>query len=144
VRLISVALFVLVLAGCSSGGSTASRGTGPANTQVDPGPKPTYSDPGPNNTANGPQTLQGTLTAHSGCVELAGNAAHARRARFQLEFEVEKVGHVGNDVVLTGPDAKRTVGPRDTVYVAGRPGSGSGPCGLIFRVEKVVAVVPAT
>jgi hypothetical protein len=138
----TLALVVLVLAGCG-GGSTASRNTGPANTQHNPGPKPTYADPGPNNTANGPQTLEGTLTAHSGCVELAGNAAHQPPSRFQLEFEVEKVGQVDSNVVLTGPDGKRTVRPHDTVYVAGRPGSGSGPCGRIFRVEKVVAVVPA-
>jgi hypothetical protein len=139
----TLALVLLVLAGCGAGGSTASRDTGPANTQHNPGPKPTYADPGPNNTANGPQTLEGTLTDHSGCVELAGNAAHQRPSRYQLQFEVEKVGREGGNVVLTGPDGKRTVGPRDTVYVAGRPGSGSGPCGRIFKVEKFVAVVPA-
>ena len=46
-------------------------------------------------------------------------------------------------VVISGTDGERRVGPKDTIFVTGFPGSGSGPCGKIFDVEKVVAVTPA-
>jgi hypothetical protein len=129
-----------LLAGC--GGSSSPQSTAPANTRVNPGPNPTTGDPGPNNTSQGPLTLQGTLAARSGCVELDGNAAGQPAARFQLDFTTESVRRQGKNLVLSGPDGDRTVGPRDVVYVAGHPGSGSGPCGRIFSVEKVVAVTP--
>ena len=133
----------LILLGClliGCGDSSSPESTAPANTKVDPGPNPTTGDPGPNNTADGPRTLQGTLTARSGCVELKGKAANEQTTRYQLEFEVEKVSRDGGDVLVSGPDGERTVGPKDTIYVAGYPGSGSGPCGRIFNVDKVVAV----
>jgi hypothetical protein len=129
------------LAGC--GGSSKPLSTAPANTKVNPGPNPTTGDPGPNNTANGPKTLQGTLVARSGCFELDGNAAHEPTARFQLEFAAETVRRKGDTIVLSGADGERTVGRHDTLFVAGRPESGSGPCGRVFRVEKVVAVSTA-
>jgi hypothetical protein len=146
--MLSPALAVLMalglLAGC--GRSSTSQSTAPANTATNPGPNPTTGDPGPNNTANGPETLQGTLVARSGCVELDGVAANQAvpgpRTRFQLDFSTETVQRDGDTIVLTGSDGKRTVGPRDTVYVAGHQGSGSGPCGRVFEVEKVVAVTP--
>lgn len=140
------ALFGFLFAGClltGCGGSSAPQSTAPANTRVNPGPNPTTGDPGPNNTANGPRTLQGTLVGRSGCVELDGNAAGQRSAKFQLDFTTEKVTRHGDSIVLSGTDGKRTVGPHDTVYVAGHSGSGSGPCGEVFLVEKVVAVTPA-
>jgi hypothetical protein len=140
VRVLTIALTVIVLAGC--GGSTYTETTAPADTKVDPGPNPTTGDPGPNDTANGPQTLQGTLTARSGCVELKGNAANEPATRYQLEFDVEKVRREGATIVLSGTDGERSVGPKDTIFVAGLPGSGTGPCGKIFNVEKVVAVTP--
>jgi hypothetical protein len=145
VRLLTLLLFVIsavVVAGC--GGSSSPRSTAPADTRVDPGPNPTTGDPGPNNTANGPQTLQGTLVGRASCVELDGSAANKPKARFQLVFAVEKTRRSGSSVVISGPDGDRTVGPKDTIYVAGRPGSGSGPCGQKFNVEKVVAVTAAT
>jgi hypothetical protein len=130
-----------VLAGC--GGSSSSQSTAPANTEVNPGPNSTLRDPGPNNTANGPQTLQGTLRAREGCIELDGNAANEPAARFQLTFASETVTHQGTTVVVSGSDGKRSVGPHDTVFVAGHPGSGHGACGRAFTVDKVVAVTPA-
>ena len=139
-RILTLALIVIVLGGC--GGSTYTETTAPADTKVDPGPNPTTGDPGPNNTTNGPQTLQGTLTAHSGCVELKGNAANEPATRYQLEFDVEKVRHEGDTIVLSGTDGERSIGSKDTIFVAGLPGSGSGPCGKVFNVEKVVAVTP--
>jgi hypothetical protein len=143
--MLSRALTAFLLAGCLAGchGSSSPQSTAPANTAANPGPNSTVGDPGPNNTANGPETLQGTLTARSGCVQLDGNAANQAPARFQLEFAAETVTHNGPTVVLTGSDGKRTIGARDTVYVAGHPGSGTGPCGRVFRVDKVVAVTPA-
>lgn len=138
--MLTIALTVIVLAGC--GGSSYTETTAPADTKVDPGPNPTTGDPGPNNTADGPETLQGTLTARSGCVELKGNAANEPATRYQLEFEVEKVRREGDTIVLSSTDGERSVGPNDTIFVAGLPGSGSGPCGKIFNVEKVVAVTP--
>jgi hypothetical protein len=140
------ALVVLLSAGCllsGCGGSSTSQNTAPANTEVNPGPNPTIGNPGPNNTANGPETLQGTLVARPSCVELDGNAANESRARFQLDFAAETVQRQGTTVVLSGTDGRRTVGPHDTIYVAGHPGTGSGPCGRVFQVEKVVAVTPA-
>jgi hypothetical protein len=139
--LTAIVLAACVLTGC--GGSSSSESTAPKSTKVDPGPNPTTGDPGPNNTANGPQTLQGTLTARSGCVELQGKKANEPSTRYQLEFETEKVSRNGTTVVLSGSDGEHRVGPKDTIYVAGLPGSGSGPCGRIFNVEKVVAVTPA-
>jgi hypothetical protein len=127
-----------LLVGC--GGSSYTESTAPADTKVDPGPNPTTGDPGPNNTANGPQTLQGTLTAKSGCVELKGNPANEPATRYQLEFEAEDVSHDGDTIVLKGSDGERSVGPKDTIFVAGLPGTGS--CGKIFNVEKIVAVTP--
>jgi hypothetical protein len=138
--MLTLALIVIALTGC--GGSSSPQSTAPADTKVDPGPNPTNRDPGPNNTVDGPKTLQGTLTARSGCVELEGKAANEPSTQYQLEFEVEKVTRDGSTIVLTGTDGKRNVGPKDTIYVAGLPGSGSGPCGKIFNVEKVVAVTP--
>ena len=141
-RLLTLLLCAFVFAAC--GGSSGSpRSTGPADTKVDPGPNPTSSDPGPNNTANGPVTLQGTLVGRATCVELDGSAAHQPKSRFQLEFAVEKTRRSGSSVVISGTDGDRTVGPKDTIYVAGRPGTGSGPCGQKFNVEKVVAVTAA-
>lgn len=134
-----------MLAGClliGCGGSSYTESTAPADTKVDPGPNATTGDPGPNNTADGPLTLQGTLTARSGCVELEGNPANEPATRYQLEFEAEKVSREDGTIVLTGSDGERSVGPKDTIFVAGQPGSGSGPCGKIFNVEKVVAVTP--
>jgi hypothetical protein len=139
------ALLVLLLAGCllaACGGSSGSESTAPANTQVNPGPNPTTGDPGPNNTANGPETLQGTLAARSGCIELDGGAAEQPAGRFQLEFAADAVKLDGSKILLSGADGDHTVGPHDTVYVAGHPGTGVGPCGQVFRVEKVVAVTP--
>jgi hypothetical protein len=145
VRLLGSALCGLLLTGCllaGCGGSSAPQSTAPADTEVNPGPNPTAGDPGPNNTANGPQTLQGRLLARSSCVELDGKAAGAPSARYQLDFTAETVHRKGATIVLSGTDGDRTVGPNDTIYVAGRPGSGSGPCGRRFQVEKVVAVTP--
>jgi hypothetical protein len=130
-----------VLAGC--GGSSSSQSTAPANTQVNPGPNSTTHDPGPNNTANGPVTLQGTLSARPGCIQLDGNAANQPAGRFQLEFASDTVEHHGTTIVVSGSDGTRSIGPRDTVFVAGHPGSGTGPCGRVFAVDKVVAVTPA-
>jgi hypothetical protein len=127
-----------LVSGCGSSSSTAS--TGPKNTAVNPGPNPTTGDPGPNNTANGPQTLQGTLVARSGCIELDGNAANEPAGRFQLEFSNEQVRRTGATIVLSGKDGTRTVGTHDTVFVAGHPEAGSGSCGSLFLVDKVVAV----
>jgi ABC-type transport system substrate-binding protein len=126
--------------GCGSSSSTAS--TGPADTAVNPGPNPTTGDPGPNNTANGPQTLQGTLVARSGCIELDGNAANEPAGRFQLEFSTEAVQRKGATVVLSGKDGTQNVGPHDILFVAGHPDAGSGSCGTRFLVDKVVAVTP--
>jgi hypothetical protein len=139
VRLLALILCAFVLAGCG-GSSSSPRSTGPADTRNDPGPNPTTGDPGPNNTANGPQTLQGTLVGRASCVELDGSAANQPKSRFQLEFSVEKTRRSGSSVVISGPDGDRTVGPKDIVYVVGRPGTGSGPCGQKFDVEKVAAV----
>jgi hypothetical protein len=144
VRVLCLTLCVFALAGCGRGGSSsAPKNTAPADTHVDPGPNPTSGDPGPNNTANGPLTLQGTLVARSSCTQLKGAAAQEPVGKYQLEFDVEKVRRSGANIVLSGPDGDRTVGPNDTIYVAGVRGTGSGPCGQIFRVEKVVAVTPA-
>jgi hypothetical protein len=129
-----------LVSGCGSTSSTAS--TGPANTKVNPGPNPTTGDPGPNNTANGPVTLQGTLVARSGCIELDGNAANEPAGRFQLEFSNEKVQRKGATIVLSGKDGTQNVGAHDIVFVAGRPEAGSGSCGNLFLVDKVVAVTP--
>jgi hypothetical protein len=129
-------------AGCG-GSSSSPRSTAPADTKNDPGPNPTSGDPGPNNTANGPVTLQGTLIGRAACIELDGSAANQPKSRFQLVFAVEKTRRSGSSVVISGTDGDRTVGPKDTIYVAGRPGSGSGPCGQKFNVEKVVAVTPS-
>jgi hypothetical protein len=129
-----------LVAGC--GGSSSSSTTGPANTENNPGPKPTTGDPGPNNTANGPQTLQGTLIARSGCVELDGNAANEPAGRFQLEFSNETVTRKGSIIVLSGKDGTQDVGAHDTVFVAGHPEAGSGTCGNLFLVDKVVGVTP--
>jgi hypothetical protein len=141
VRLLTLVLCAFMLAGCGAS-SSSSRTTGPADTRVNPGPNSTTRDPGPNNTANGPQTLQGTLVGRASCVELDGSAANKPKSRFQLEFAVEKTRRSGSSVVISGTDGDRTVGPKDTIYVAGRPGTGSGPCGQKFGVEKVVAVTP--
>jgi hypothetical protein len=145
VRCPSLALVVCLvtgfaLAGC--GGSSRTQNTGPADTKVNPGPNPTTGDPGPNNTANGPQTLQGTLTAHTTCLELDGNAANEPSGRYQLEFSAEKVQRKGTTIVLSAKDGSRTVHPHDVAYVAGHPETGSGPCGALFLVDKVVAVTP--
>lgn len=129
-----------VVAGCGS--SSPSAATGPANTAVNPGPNPTTGDPGPNNTANGPETLQGTLVARSGCIELDGNAANEPTGQFQLEFSTEKVQRKGATIVLSGKDGAHTVGAHDTVFVAGHSEAGSGACGDLFLVDKVVAVSP--
>jgi hypothetical protein len=134
-----------VTAGClvsGCGGSSPSAGTAPANTSVNPGPNPTTGDPGPNNTANGPQTLQGTLVARPGCIELDGNAANEPAGRFQLEFADEKVTRKGATIVLSGTDGSHTVAAHDIVFVAGHPEAGSGSCGNLFLVDKVVAVNP--
>jgi hypothetical protein len=146
VRKLSLILLVCLPAACLSTGcdrSSKPQSTAPANTRVNPGPNPTTGDPGPNNTVNGPVTLQGTLVAKSDCVELDGSAANEAPSKFQLVFDAETVRTKGDVVVLSGKDGDRTVGPRDTIYVAGRRGAGSGPCGEIFEVEKVVAVTPA-
>jgi hypothetical protein len=142
VRLLTLVLCAFLFAGCG-GSSSSSRSTAPADTRNNPGPNPTTRDPGPNNTANGPQTLQGTLVGRAGCVELDGAAANKSKSRFQLVFGAEKTRRSGSSVVISGTDGDRTVGPKDTIYVAGRPGTGSGPCGQKFNVEKVVAVTPA-
>jgi hypothetical protein len=141
VRAIGLALLVLLLAACQ--GASSPGAGGPKSTRVNPGPNVTASDPGPNNTANGPQTLQGTLVTRAGCLELDGNAAHQPKTRYALTFANETVGHRGSSVVLTGADGDRTVGPHDTIYVAGHPGPGTGTCGHRFAVDKVVAVVPS-
>lgn len=129
-----------LLAGCGS--ASPSAHTGPANTSVNPGPNPTTGDPGPNNTANGPQTLQGTVVARSGCVELDGNAANEPAGRFQLEFANEKVQHKGATIVLSGTDGSHSVGKTDILFVTGHTEAGSGSCGNLFLVDKVVAVNP--
>jgi hypothetical protein len=129
-----------VLAGC---GGSSSSGTAPADTRDNPGPNTTLRDPGPNNTANGPETLQGTLSARSGCVQLDGNAANQPVARYQLEFTADTVTYAGTTIVLTGSDGRHPIGAHDTLFVAGHLGSGTGPCGHVFNVEKVVAVTPA-
>lgn len=135
-----VVLFPLALAAC--GGSSAPQTTGPKSTKLNPGPNSTATDPGPNNTANGPQTLQGTLVAGMRCVELDGNLAHESKTKFQLGFSGVTLKHKGAKVVLSGPDGDRTVGPDDTIYLAGHTEPGSGPCGRRFTVEKIVSVVP--
>ena len=127
-----------LVSGC--GGSSSTATTGPADTKVNPGPNPTTGDPGPNNTANGPVTLQGTVVARSGCIELDGNAANEPAARFQLEFSTEQVQRKGATVVLSGKDGTRNVGPHDILFVAGHPEPGGGSCGNLFLVDKVVAV----
>jgi hypothetical protein len=144
VRATGLALLTLVvvpLAACH--GSSTPTATGPKSTVENPGPNPSVTDPGPNNTASGPLTLQGTLTAKSGCLELDGNAAHQAKARYQLTFASETVHRGSGTVTLSGSDGRRTVGPRDTIYVAGHPSAGSGACGRKFTVDKVVAVIPA-
>jgi hypothetical protein len=128
-----------LLPGC---GGSSSHATPPANTEVNPGPNSTSKDPGPNNTANGPETLQGTLVARAGCFELDGNAANQPAARFELEFVAETAKRHGSTIVLSGSDGTRTVGAHDTVFVTGNLGSGSGTCGHVFEVQKVVAVTP--
>jgi hypothetical protein len=149
VRIPRSALFVFLTgflaAGClvaGCGSSSPSASTGPANTSLNPGPKPTTGDPGPNNTSNGPQTLQGTLVARPGCIELDGNAANQLAGRFQLEFSNEKVLRKGSTIVLSARDGSHSVGPRDIVFVAGHSEAGSGSCGSLFLVDKVVAVTP--
>jgi hypothetical protein len=129
-----------LVSGC--GGSSSTASTAPANTEVNPGPNPTTGDPGPNNTANGPQTLQGTLVARSSCIELDGNAANEPAGRFQLEFSNETVRRKGATIVLSGRDGTQNVGTHDIVFVAGHPETGSGSCGNLFLVDKVVAVTP--
>jgi hypothetical protein len=141
VRAVGLFLLVLVLAACH--GSSTPQASGPKSTAVNPGPNSSAADPGPNNTAAGPQTLQGTLTAKSGCIELDGNAAHQPKTRFEVTFASEAVRRSSGKVVLSGSDGRRTVGPRDTIYVAGHPASGTGTCGRRFTVDKVVAVIPA-
>jgi hypothetical protein len=151
VRVSSRALCGCLLAGCllsgwlvsGCGGSSSPQSTAPADTRNNPGPNTTTGDPGPNNTANGPQTLQGKLVVRSGCVELDGNVANQPAGRFELQFISEKVHRKGTTIVLSGADGDRSIGPRDTVYLAGHPQSGSGTCGKRFQVEKVVAVTPA-
>ena len=138
-RAAGLALLVLLLAAC--GGSPSPHATGPKSTAQNPGPNSTVSDPGPNNTTNGPQTLQGTVSAKSACVELDGNAAHQAKARYQLAFAGDTVQGSGGKVVLSGSDGRRTIGPHDTVYVAGHPANGTGPCGRKFTVDKVVAIL---
>jgi hypothetical protein len=128
-------------AGCGDS-SSSPRNTAPADTRNDPGPNPTTGDPGPNNTADGLQTLQGTLVGRATCVELIGSAANQPKSRFELVFATEKTRRSGQSVVISGTDGDRTVGPKDTIYVAGRPAAGTGPCGQKFNVEKVVAVTP--
>jgi hypothetical protein len=140
VRAVGLALLVLLLAGCH--GSSTPEASGPKSTAVNPGPNSTVSDPGPNNTASGPQTLQGTLVARAGCFQLTGNAAHQSKTRYELTFDDETVDRGTSKLVLNGPDGRRTVGPHDTVYVAGHPATGSGPCGRRFTVDKVVAILP--
>jgi hypothetical protein len=141
VRAAGLALLVLLLAAC--GGSSTPQAGGPKSTRVNPGPNSTVSDPGPNSTTAGPQTLQGTLVARAQCVELDGNAAHQAKTRYQLTFASETVQRGTGEVVLSGSDGRRTVGPKDTIYVAGHPAAGSGACGRRFTVDKVVAVIPA-
>jgi hypothetical protein len=146
VRILRLILLLFVGAGCllsACGGSSKPQSTAPANTRVNPGPNPTTGDPGPNNTVNGPVTLQGTLSSKSDCTQLDGNAANEDPSKFQLVFDHEAVSQKGDDIVLSGKDGDRSVGPRDTIYVAGRPGSSTGPCGAVFEVEKVVAIQPA-
>jgi hypothetical protein len=142
---LAVFLAGFVMTGClvsGCGGSSSTATTGPANTKVNPGPNPTTGDPGPNNTTNGPVTLQGTLAARSGCIELDGNAANEPAGRFQLEFSNEKVQRKGATIVLSGKDGTQNVGAHDIVFVAGHPEAGSGSCGNLFLVDKVVAVTP--
>jgi hypothetical protein len=141
VRAVGLALVVLLLAGCHN--SSTPKPSGPKSTAVNPGPNSTVSDPGPNNTASGPQTLQGTLVARDGCFQLTGNAAHQAKTRYDLTFAEETVVRGTSKLVLNGPDGRRTVGAHDTVYVAGHPAAGSGPCGHNFNVDKVVAILPA-
>ena len=136
-----LAVCVMLLAGCH--GSSTPHASGPKSTAVNPGPNTTVTDPGPNNTASGPQTLQGTLTGKPGCFELDGNAAHQAKTRYQVAFATETVRRGKGTVVLSGSDGRRTVGPHDTIYVAGYPASGTGPCGRRFNVDKIVAVIPA-
>jgi hypothetical protein len=136
-----VLMTTALIAGC--GGSSAPQSTAPKDTRNDPGPNTTLADPGPNNTTNGPQTLQGLLVARASCVELDGNVARKPKSRFQINFRAETVKHSGTNLVLTGADGDRTIGPHDIVYLAGHPGTGSGPCGQKFEVDKVVAVTPA-
>jgi hypothetical protein len=140
VRAAGLALVVLLLAGCH--GSSTPKASGPKSTAVNPGPNSTVSDPGPNNSAAGPQTLQGTLVARAGCFQLTGNAAHQAKTRYELTFAEETVDRGQTTLVLNGPDGRRRVGPHDTVYVAGHPAAGSGPCGHRFDVDKVVAILP--
>ena len=128
-----------LVSGCSG---SSSHATPPADTAVNPGPNSTIKDPGPNNTANGPVTLQGTLVARAGCFQLDGNAADQPPARYELEFVAETAKRKGSTIVLSGSDGTRTVGPHDTVFVTGNVGSGSGTCGHVFEVQKVVAVTP--
>jgi hypothetical protein len=130
-----------LLSGC--GGSSSPQSTAPADTRNNPGPNTTTGDPGPNNTAGGPQTLQGKLVARSGCIELDGNVANKPFGHFELDFISETVHRKGSNIVLSGPDGDRSIGPRDIVYLAGHPRSGSGACGSRFQVEKLVAVTPA-
>lgn len=130
-----------LLSGCG-GSSSKPQSTAPADTKNNPGPNTTAGDPGPNNTANGPQTLQGSLVARSGCFEVDGNIAKEPKGRFQVQFTSETVQRRGNTVVISGSDGTRTIGSHDVVYLAGRTASGSGPCGKKFVVEKVVAVTP--
>jgi len=145
VRTLSPALAAFAVAGCllaGCHGSSSSQNTAPANTAVNPGPNSTVADPGPNNTANGPETLQGTLVARAGCIELDGNAANEPKARFSLAFTSDTVRHAGTTITLTGADGKRAIGPHDTVFVAGHPAPETDACGQNFRVDKVVAVTP--
>jgi len=145
VRRLAPVLFVLLgVTVASCGSSSAPQSTGPKSTKENPGPNSTATDPGPNNTANGPQTLQGTLVAGTRCVQLVGNLAHQSKTKFELTFEDVTLKHQAANVILSGPDGDRTVGPHDTIYVAGHTESGSGPCGKKFTVEKVVSVIPAS
>jgi hypothetical protein len=141
VRALGLVLLVLVLGACH--GSSTPAASGPKSTAENPGPNSTAADPGPNNTASGPLTLQGLLTGKPGCFELDGNAAHQAKSRFQLTFATETVTRGSGKVVLSGSDGRRSVTPLDTIYVAGHPATGSGPCGRRFTVDKIVAIIPA-
>jgi hypothetical protein len=141
VRAVGLVLLVLLLAACH--GSSTPKASGPKSTAVNPGPNSTATDPGPNNTANGPQTLQGTLVARAGCIELDGNLAHQAKTRYQLTFDADTAKAGAHGVVVHGSDGTRTVGPHDTIYLAGHPAAGSGPCGRKFTVDKLVSVIPA-